>query len=290
MLTAISALRAPDGHPRMRRSRPDESRSRRIARGWWLVGRLCLIVICAGTPLSILGASSALAVTLSLPANAGAPAGSSATVPLSIDDATGALGIDILITYDPAVALATAVSRTTLSSGQTLTYNLSPPGSIRISLFGATPLIGGGVLLTIDFNSAGPTDSHTPLDLQSAAINEGAIPAVLVDGRYCVQGLPDEVRNLRLAPAAPGSTTAILTWSPDPFATTYNVYRGRRPDLSDLRCFLSGLGSTSTPDDGTIPVSGEAFFLLVTSMNCRAEGTLGFASSRDERVNSNPCP
>ncbi|PYS96285.1 MAG: hypothetical protein DMF50_05230 [Acidobacteria bacterium] len=240
--------------------------------------------------LSWTAASASLASTLSLPGDAGAPPGAATTVPLYIDDATGMLGTDIVIAYDPAVARATGVAKTPLSSSQSLTVNLSSPGTIRISLFGSSPLVGGGVLLNLFFNSVGPLNAGTVLDLVSAVINEGAIPAVLKDGHYCVQALPDEVRNLRLSPASPGSATATLAWDADPAATAYNVYTASLPDLEDLTCFMHGVSSTSVADGGLVPSPDTAIFYLVTSTNCRGEGALGFAEPVSERTNPNPCP
>ncbi len=273
----------------MRRSRPDARRAWRGRGGGRPPGRLWLLVVSAGTLFLLLGASSALALTLSLPPNAGAPPGSSTPVPLSVDDASGMLGTDIVISYDPAVALARGVSRTPLSAGQTLTVNLSSPGTIRISLFGSTPLAGGGVLLDLSFDSVGAANSQTVLDLVTASVNEGAIPAALVDGRYCVQGLTAEVRSLGVDPGGPGSGAEILEWLPDAYATGYNVYRAGESDLGDLRCLLPGVSGPPVSDEA-VPDAGAAFFYLVTARNCRGESTLGFASSGDERVNRAPCP
>ncbi|MDP3767395.1 MAG: cohesin domain-containing protein [Dehalococcoidia bacterium] len=240
--------------------------------------------------LVLLGGTTVLGSTLSLPADAGAPPGSSTAVPLSTDDANGWLGTDILITYDPAVASATGVSKTALTAGQTLTFNLSPPGSIRISLFGTSPLGGSGAFVTLSFSSVGPLESRTALDLRSAIINEGAIPAVLVDGRYCVQGLPAEVRNFLVGPAGADPNVMALQWDADPFAAVYNIYRGRRPDLGDLACFLAGVAGTSVLDDGAVPDPEGVIVYLVTAENCRAEAGLGSASSNEPRANSSPCP
>jgi hypothetical protein len=232
----------------------------------------------------------AVAATLSLPPNAGAPPGAGAVVSVVIDDAAGILGADIVIAYDPGVAVPTGVSATSVSSSHNLNVNLSPPGQIRISLYGFQPLSGGGPLLDIAFTSVGPAGSASALDLVSVDLNEGGIPAALADGAYCVQERAAEVQNLRVRHAAPGSATAVLTWDPVPFALGYNLYRAGRADLSDLGCLLDGLTSTSVADDGSVPLSGRGFFYLATARNCHAESTLGFRSSGAERPNVNPCP
>ena len=83
---------------------------------------------------------------------------------------------------------------------------------------------------------------------------------------------------------------ALLAWSPDPLAAEYNLYRGTRGDLADLACFLPGVASTSTPDDGAVPPSGGLYVYLVTAANCRGESTLGWSTSGAERSASSPCP
>jgi hypothetical protein len=245
----------------------------------------------SGAAAAILLASGLVpveAADLSLPPDAGAPPGGSAVVPLSISDAGGLLGTDIVVTYDPAVALATSVAATALSSSHALTVNLSPPGQIRVSLYGSSPLGGGGVLLEITFQSVGPDGSETALRLAAADLNEGAIPAVLGDGRYCVRARPAEAQNLRLS-RAPGSTVATLSWDPHPVAASFNVYRGERADLGDLACFLAGVTTVPAPDDGALPPLGRQYVYLVTAVSCGGESTLGFASS-GERTNPAPCP
>lgn len=252
--------------------------ARRLAAAAWI------------SPLLLVAtASDARAATLRLPLDAGAPPGVSTTVPIYIDDATGLLGTDISITYDPAVATAASVSTTSLSSSQTLTVNLSPPGQIRISLYGAYPLSGGGTLLQISFTALGGLQCQTDLRFSSVDINEGAIPAFTSDGHFQVQGPPGEVRNLRASLAAPGSTVEVLSWDPDPGAAAYNVYRGTLPNLSDLACFLRGVAGTSASDDGAVSPT-RLFVYLVTAVNCNGESTLGFASSGAERTNRAPCP
>jgi hypothetical protein len=208
---------------------------------------------------------------------------------LNIDSADGLLGSGIVIRYDPAVIRATAVSKTPLSSSQSLTVNLLL-GEIRISLFGAFPLQGGGALLNISFDSIGAAGSRTVLDLVSASLNEGEIPAVLLDGRYCVQGLASEVQGLRLSHAPEsGPAGASLQWDLDPFAEAYRVYRGSRPDLGDLACLLPAVPAPPAVD-GAGPALDGVLVYLVTAVNCRGESTLGTDSSNHPRVPAFPCP
>jgi len=246
------------------------------------------LVSAAATLLAAL--APARAATLRLPLDAAAAPGAPTTVSLYVDDATGFLGTDLQISYDPSVAAATAVATTSLSASQTLTVNLSPQGQIRISLFGAYPLSGGGVFLRLTFTALGGTLCQTDLRFDSAEINEGGIAAFTQNGHLQVQGPPGEVRNMRVSLSAPGSRTAALAWDADAGAASYNVYRGGQASLSDLGCFASGVTGTSATDDGALPAPGRLFVYLVTARNCNGESTLGFSSSGTERANRSPCP
>lgn len=233
--------------------------------------------------------TQAQAVTVSLPGNTGAAPGASVVVPVSISSAAGVLGTDIILTFDPAVATAQSVSKTPLSSPHTLTINNQTPGILRISLFGATPLSGSGVLLNITFRSEGPAGGNTVLHFDTLLLNEGQIPATPSDGHFCVQGRPGEVQDLEIRLSAPGSGEALLAWGAVQFAQGYNVYRGSRGDLVDLGCSQSSVGATSASDDAAV-APGALFVYLVTAVNCSDESTLGYSSAGQERSAPTPCP
>ena len=230
-----------------------------------------------------------MAATLRLPAEAGADPGASATVTLSVDDATGILGTDLVITYDPAVAAPAAVAGSMVAADHVLTANLSQPGIVRISLYGTSSLDGSGALLEIFFGSVGPSGSRTVLHFSSADLNEGAIPVALVDGQYCVQGLAAPAQNL-LATTSPGDSTMNLSWDAHPFALAYNLYRGTRSDLGDLGCFLGALPGTVTVDDGAVPPVGGMFLYLLTARTCAGESSAGLDSSGAQRPAPPVCP
>lgn len=134
--------------------------------------------------------SAVLVMTLSLPAFAvtltlqggGALSGQTVVVPLTIDSANGVLGADFLLKYTPSVLQVVSVTKTPLTSGSTLVANTSVPGEISLTLFGTTPLDGGGSLVNITFSVIGAAGLTSVLDIDTASLNEGAIPATLVDG------------------------------------------------------------------------------------------------------------
>jgi hypothetical protein len=124
---------------------------------------------------------------VSMPDDARGAPGSLVDVPIDVAPVDGLLAIDITVHHDPAVASATLVSKTSTSDPLILTYNLSPPGTVRISLFGTVPLSGpGGPLAVVRYQIVGAVGASTPLDLVQAEINEGAIPTVLDDGTLTV--------------------------------------------------------------------------------------------------------
>lgn len=85
--------------------------------------------------------------------------------------------------------------------------------------------------------------------------------------------------------------TSTLTWSAAAGASTYNVYRGSRSAgwTYNHTCLLSALVTPGISDSG-IPVTGTAFYYLVSGKNACGEGPLGTASGGQPRPNSNPCP
>jgi len=125
-------------------------------------------------------------VTLGFATDLTAETGEVFTAPLSVDDATGILALDVEIEFDPLVISAISVARTALSQSFSLTVNLADPGVIEVSLFGTQPMVGSGSIVDIDFEVLGQADQSTPIDLLSAEINEGAIVATLEDGLFVV--------------------------------------------------------------------------------------------------------
>jgi len=236
------------------------------------------------------GAALAHGATLDMPLDAGAAPGATTVVPIGISNAAGILGTDIVIAFDAPVLTAVSVAKTPLSQPHTLIVNLSTPGVVRISLFGATPLSGGGTLLNMTVHSEGPAGANGPLRFSSVMLNEGQIPADLLEGHYCVEGPPEQVAGLTLSPISSGSPVAQLAWDAVPFAAVYHLYRGTRSDLADLTCFLPGIAATGTPDDGAVPAVGTGLFYITTAVNCSEESTLGQSTSGLDRVALALCP
>jgi hypothetical protein len=98
---------------------------------------------------------------------------------------------------------------------------------------------------------------------------------------------PPEVATDLVFPA-----TTLLSWSPSPAASVYELYKGSRTDASwtfNHVCFASGLTSPQA-SDSLQPAAGVVWYYLVSARNACGEGTLGAQSSGAARPNASPCP
>lgn len=149
------------------------------------------------------------------------------------------------------------------------------------------------------FNAAGHPAQGTVLvsagyRIRFDAIGGAAAGATLSSASYSVAGSmvssyppPGEVVGLRFA------AKETLAWNPERSVGTYNLYRGLVQNLSGLGygdCLQDGLpGETAT--DAAAPVSGQAYFYLVTAENLLAEeGSRGTDSTGADRGSANACP
>ena len=113
---------------------------------------------------------------------------------------------------------------------------------------------------------------------------------LLLTGSVLAQ--PGEVGDLQF-----GADGETLSWSPEPLADRYNIYRGYLHDLAVdfYGTTLEGdVADTSYPEP-TVPNTGRGFFYLVTAVDTAGdEGTMGDRLDPDgstaERPNNSPWP
>jgi hypothetical protein len=116
-----------------------------------------------------------------------------------------------------------------------------------------------------------------------------AAPTLRIDGGF-VSAFPPprEVQDLRF-----GADPVTLTWSAEPSAGTYALYRdvlSNLPGLGFGTC-AQGAISAATATDAELPPANAGYFYLVTARNrLGEEGTKGFRSSGEERGNPAACP
>ncbi|MCK6556401.1 peptidoglycan DD-metalloendopeptidase family protein [Candidatus Binatia bacterium] len=107
--------------------------------------------------------------------------GSTVSVPLLLPAGTDVLGVEATLLYDPAAALATSVSTTTLSAGCILADNVSTPGVVQVTIACTDPIHHGGAVVEIAFTLAS-TCGVTALDLSTCRLDEGAVACAPDDG------------------------------------------------------------------------------------------------------------
>ncbi len=125
-------------------------------------------------------------MTLSIGDACGAHGTSFTKTPVTAVSATGLLGLDLSVAYDPTKLAPVAVTTTNFTTGFSVNYAVTAPGRLDISLYGTTALTGGGTLVDITWSVLGGAPSATPLDLATAEVNEGAVLVTLDDGVFTI--------------------------------------------------------------------------------------------------------
>ena len=130
-------------------------------------------------------------VAVSVPSDLTGQTGSAITVPISVSDVSG-LGVvsfDYTVAFDPAVMTPSDVSfdsAGTLSESFTITTNPADAGTLVVSGFGTSELIGSGTLLNLKFDLVGAAPSCSSVDFSAFEFNEGNPPAQTTGGQVCV--------------------------------------------------------------------------------------------------------
>jgi len=141
------------------------------------------------------------------------PPGTSVTVAISIDDAIGIAGADILVNYDTNIVTINDVRATDLISGINLLVNDTIPGEIRLSMAGAQGIpAGNGALIEIDITVSSSVEigTETTLYFGEAVVYDElgiVIPTNLENGTIEITGLRGDVNQDGLV----RSNDAILT-------------------------------------------------------------------------------
>ena len=127
--------------------------------------------------------------------------GDTITVPITITDATGVAGADIVVTYDKNVLTVEGdeIKTTTLSSGMNLISNTDTPGEIVLSMASTKGITSGsGTLIDIVFTVSpdAEVDTETPLTCQEAEVYDELGQTILIGtqngkitiGPACIKG------------------------------------------------------------------------------------------------------
>jgi hypothetical protein len=117
-------------------------------------------------------------------------------VPITVETADGLTAAEIAFGYDPDVARPVAVHRTPYTARCDLTYDLSEPGLVSISLDSADPLTGRGELAWVSFRVVGEPESGTSLSWRRFVLDHGRTQPVLLDGYLEATTLSESVVSL----------------------------------------------------------------------------------------------
>ena len=100
--------------------------------------------------------------------------GERAELTVRLDNADGILGLDLTLTYD-ASRFALVSVRTTGIGSECTVAQAGTRGSLKLAVYGVTPLSGSGPLLTVTLEALTNASVQAPLKLTALA-NEGRIP------------------------------------------------------------------------------------------------------------------
>lgn len=119
--------------------------------------------------------------------------GSTVEVPIAVSGAQGLGGIDLLVSYDPAVLNATSVEKGPLLKGM-LSANTDTPGYVSLSAIDPDGINGEGPLVMVRFRVIGANGASSPLSItRVTAYDVGTYldqPAAPRDGTFTVSGGP----------------------------------------------------------------------------------------------------
>ena len=127
--------------------------------------------------------------TISFPAATGGQ-GSVVQVPIHATAVSGLAAADVTVTFDAGVLRARRVLTGTLIPGWSLQSNVTTAGRVVMGMAsGGGTVTGSGTLVVLEFDVVGGPASATPLRIQSARLNDGAIPSQVLDGTFAVDNV-----------------------------------------------------------------------------------------------------
>lgn len=225
---------------------------------------------------TLIAASAASAVQVTLPPNALiASVGNTTIVPVSIADSTGVLGIAVSFTYDSAIASATQVQSTTLTTGCTVIPSIGSPGMVVITAACPSGLPTGqsGALFNVTFQ--GVANGTSPLTF--AQTNDVPNGCLLNEGSPSCEPVNGQLSVGTVGPTATATSTATNTSIPataTATATATNTVPTATATPSSTATFTDTIGPsptasntatvTATPTVTNTPVSTSTFTATFT--------------------------
>ncbi len=220
-------------------------------------------------------------ILMSLPEVTAAP-GETITVPITVTDATGISGADIVVTYDGDVLTVDEVKTTALSSGMILAANTDTPGEVAISMASVEAITGGsGSLADIVFtvSASAKAGAVIPLSFKQAELYSelgDSLPVDTQDGRItirsCVKGdvngdgeikANDAILALRIS-------AGLMTPTPQQECAA-DVNSDGRVRSNDAIMILRMVTGVAAPDSGVVGCDSRQITVALTE----AYGVIG---------------
>jgi hypothetical protein len=114
--------------------------------------------------LALVSVVSAAGVTVSV-ADSSIGTGGKADIPVTVSGADRMGGMDMTITYDPAVLKFTGVKPGDLTKNGLIEANETRPGTINIGFINIDGISGDGNLFTVGFTAVGQSGTSSPVKL-----------------------------------------------------------------------------------------------------------------------------
>ena len=158
-----------------------------------LKGNILILLAC------LFLAGSASAVTVSAGDASGAQ-GSTVQLAVTFDGASNVGSLDLVLTYDPAIAKAIGVDTIALGTNAYIESNTAKPGEVRIGLADSTGINGNGQVLTVSFLLTGGVGSQSVVTIQQATVHTvelAEVPTTTRNGslRVTVEAAPTQSGN-----------------------------------------------------------------------------------------------
>jgi len=170
-------------------------------------------------------ATTAGAQTVSVGAPAGR-CGQSVTVPVSIDNVSGLLSVELRIAFDNAALTVANVAPGTLTSGFATSSNVVGGNSLRIAMASGSPVSGSGTIANVTFNVAAAASGTAALTISNVLVNDaprnGTSGAVAIACTTACAALPAP-QNVMARGEVPVGSAFDVTWSAVAGATAYVV-------------------------------------------------------------------
>ena len=163
------------------------------------------------------------------------PPGGLAIIPIRGSDLTGLYSALFAISYDSGLIKVNRIVSTALTAQHLISSKIEP-GLVTISLAGARPLRGGGVLaeIHISVSPEAPLGEISRLRFESILVNEGGIPTSAIPGQVMIADVPSmgiDIPSVELNPGsivdvpikvsqAPNFLSGLITLQYDPLVLT----------------------------------------------------------------------